>query len=250
MHRIEFQAAYILHTRPYRETSLLIEVFTLDYGRMAVIAKGIRKPKIGNRGLLQPFVPLLVSCVGRGELLVLKEFEMADRIHFIEGQRLISAFYVNELLMRLLHRWDPHPDLFQLYKETLMALEKQHTQETTDFPELHEQIILRTFEKSLLKTLGYALQLVKEFETNDPVCAEKWYLFYPERGPVLVEQVDWEQPKQSNLLYPGKSLLALAGDKLNPEDPSIIRDAKRIMRQALAPHLGGKPLETRRLFIH
>jgi DNA repair protein RecO (recombination protein O) len=242
MLQIETQLAYILHSRPYRETSLLLEIFTKDYGRLGVIAKGVRTPKAKARGLLQPFVPLLVSCGGKGELLLLKTFEAADSVFNLKGRRLFCGFYLNELLMRLLHKEDPHVEVFLSYQETLMHLGKDAT----------EQRALRLFEKALLKSLGYELPLIKEVETGQCVLEEQLYLFDPERGPLKIEgrQQDY-RPHQQNQkangvgVFKGKSLLALDQEQL--EDPQILGDAKRLLRQALALYLGTRPLESRKL---
>lgn len=236
MRQVEFQQAYILHSRPYRETSLLLEFFTREHGRMGAVAKGVRSPKSRARGLLQPFVPLLVTCVGRGELLTLKEFDSAGAMPWLKGRRLVSAFYLNEILMRLLHRWDPNSDLFCEYRNALFALVECS----------QEQEVLRLFEKSLLKAMGYELQLDKEVETGFKIQAESVYTFDPERGPFLVKsEYSEKDPQQSKHLFKGKSLLALSEGKL--DEASVLWDAKRLMRQALAPHLGHKPLESRRL---
>jgi len=242
MHTILTQGAYVLHSRLYRETSLIVEFVTETHGRVSVIAKGVRAPKAKARGLLQPFVPLLISCVGRGELLTLKSFESNGPVLNLQGKRLISGFYMNELLMRLLHKYDPHPVLFNHYQQTLQALEK----------EAQEQPALRAFEKFLLKELGYELQLIKEAETGHLIEEDHWYLFDPERGPLWVDSSQWSTeykntPKKTQGLFKGKSLLALAAGQL--DEPSILGDAKRLLRQALGVHLGVKPLESRKLLI-
>lgn len=239
MHRFELESAYILHTRPYQETSLLLEIFTQNHGRMGVIAKGAKRPKSRARGTLQPFVPLLLSCVGRGELLTLTAFDRATIHHNLSGRRLMSGFYLNELLMRLLHRFDAHSDLFLIYRNTLCELE-------TEKP---EQIILRLFEKRLLKILGYELQLATEVETKLPVEANLYYVFDPLHGP---KQLESSLTKAGNIdkipgLFKGKTLLALQEENL--QDETLLNDIKRLMRLALLPHLGTKPLESRRLFV-
>lgn len=264
MKRYDLQSSYILHTRPYQETSLLLEVFTREHGRFAVIAKGVRRQKNPARAILQPFVPLLLSCAGRGEILSLKSFDTEMPMHILQGRRLISAFYINELLMRVLHRFDPYETLFQTYHESLTALSNSSD----------EQIILRFFEKALLKDLGYELPLMQEAITGAPIQDHHYYFFNPEQGPILVEdddKIDEESmsivggeprgdaegatrlaglrgPRQGvhrQGVYSGKSLLALAANDLR--DPQIQKDAKRLMRQALAAFLGDKPLESRRL---
>jgi len=239
MRRFECQAAYILLLRPYRETSFLCELFTADYGRISVIAKGVRRPKSRGRGLLQPFIPLVISCVGRGELLTLTDFDTLCVAPVLTGRRVISAFYLNELIFRLMYREDPNPELFFCYQQALSELEK-----TTEV-----QIVLRLFEKMLLKTLGYEVQLLKEVETGDPVRPEENYRFDPARGPILVETDNLMVGVKSQDVFKGKSLLALAEGSLEKylEDVAVLSDLKRLMRLALAPHLGNKPLESRKL---
>jgi DNA repair protein RecO (recombination protein O) len=240
MHNIDNQSAYILHSRPYRETSLLLELFTSDYGRVSAVAKGVRAPKAKARGLLQPFVHLLISCGGRGDLLTLKNFESTGPVLSLLGRRLVSGFYLNELLVRLLHKYDPHPDIFLSYQQTLFALEQASCQ----------QIPLRLFEKSLLKGLGYELQLIKEVENGHTVQEDKLYLFDPERGPAEIEaEESYRHHTQKPIkgIFKGKSLLALASDEL--AELSVLNDAKRLLRQALAVHLGTKPIESRKLLL-
>lgn len=253
MHKIELEPAYILHSRPYRETSLLLEIFTSKLGRFSAIAKGVRgvrRPKSSSRALLQPFVPLLVSCVGRGELLILKHFEPVNSPHLLLGRRLISGFYLNELLMRLLQRFDAHEALFHAYVTTLQAL-AQESEEIKEGKNSCEQIILRLFEKALLKAIGYELPLTIEAEGQKPVLPEAWYLFDPERGPLITHisnpnsDISSRKPSLNLKIYAGKSLLALANETI--EDPEVQRDAKFLMREALKLHLGSKPLETRKL---
>ncbi len=235
MRRFECQLAYILHTRPYRETSFLCELFTVDYGRISVVAKGVRRAKSRGRGLLQPFIPLMISCVGRGPLLTLTDFDAVGVAPMLTGRRVVSAFYLNELLFRLIHHEDPNPDLFFCYQAALSELEKT----------MEVQIVLRLFEKSLLKMLGYELQLVKEVGTGKPLNPEEVYRFDPASGPVLVETGDFAIGVKSQDVFKGKSLLALAAGVLN--DIAVLGDLKRLMRLALAPHLGSKPLESRKL---
>jgi DNA repair protein RecO (recombination protein O) len=235
MRRFECQLAYILHTRPYRETSFLCELFTADYGRISVVAKGARRPKSRGRGLLQPFIPLMISCVGRGPLLTLTDFDAVGVAPVLTGRRAVSAFYLNELLFRLIHHEDPNSDLFFCYQNALSELEK-----TTEV-----QIVLRLFEKSLLKTLGYELQLVKEVGTGKPLSPEGDYRFDPASGPVSVEIPHLAMGAKSQDVFKGKSLLALAAGVF--DDVAVLGDLKRLMRLALVPHLGSKPLESRKL---
>lgn len=246
MHRFESQPAFVLHARPYRETSLLLELLTLDYGRIGVVAKGARKA-LKTRGLLQPFVPLLVACTGRTELLTLTGYEQNGVLPLLKGRRLISGFYLNELLMRLLHRSDYDPILFQGYETAVMDLATSK----------NEQSILRAFEKMLLKALGYGLQLSKEVTTGEKINPAGFYLYDPERGPIGVDIVTSNIHKNNmglnvgSYLYSGKSLLALSEENLDEStilgDAKILGEMKRLVRQALMPHLGGRPIESRKL---
>jgi DNA repair protein RecO (recombination protein O) len=237
MHRFDSQPAYILHTWAYRETSLLLEVFTKEHGRLGVLAKGVRKPKSRARGLLQPFVPLLMGASGRGDLLALKDYESFGALPYLTGRRLISAFYLNELMMRLLQRFDPNPDLFLGYTTAITALadEKQSIEP-----------ILRIFEKILLKTLGYELQLLKEVKTGEAVEPQKLYRYEPEQGPVWVDVSNaCEALYPERWLYQGSSLLALAAEELT--EGTVLREVKRLMREALLLYLGNRPIESRKL---
>ena len=228
---MNFHSGYVLHARPYQETSLLLELFTLEQGRISAIAKGAKRPKSKARGLLQPFSPLLLLCVGRGELLTLTQVDAARVPYPLRGRRLISAFYVNELLVRLLNRWDTHPALFLNYQETLSQLAIGACEQKT----------LRLFEKNLLQALGYGLPLLTRIKI-DP---EQYYFFDPEQGPIHAENHRLSVNNIHHRSFKGSSLLNLEQDIL--EDPRTLLDAKNILRQALSVRLGAKPLESRRL---
>lgn len=233
MLRIELQPAFILHGRPYQETSLLLEIFSEKVGRFCVIAKGARRPKSRARGLLQPFVPLLISCRGRGELLTLTGYEAYENALFLQGRSLIFAFYLNELLMRLMIRFDPHPELFHFYKASLNNLILSETGSEDN------QITLRLFEKALLKEMGYEVHLTQEMD-GAVIEPDKFYHFNPEKG---FSQATDEFLSES--LFKGEHLLAFAKDQLKNGEELLT--AKRLMRRAISVHLGGRPLESRRL---
>jgi DNA repair protein RecO (recombination protein O) len=235
MLRFDSQPAYILHARPYQETSLLLDIFTRDFGRLSAIAKGAKRPKSRGRGLLQPFVPLVMSCAGKGELLTVKDFDAVAAPIFLKGQRLVFAFYLNELLIRLLHRADAHHELFQVYTNCLHKLKDCLDEELAQEP-------LRLFEKSLLKELGYELHLSHEVDTLQPLDPEEHYLFDPETGPALIQDLEMLGHKA---VFKGSSLLAIAKELLT--EKSVLQDARRLMRLALSSHLGNRPLESRRL---
>lgn len=227
---ISLQPAFVLHRRVYRETSLIVELFTQDYGRIAAVARGVRKARSRTASLLQPFVPLFISCYGKGELLTLTQIE-ADGISGLLNKNLRCGFYLNELLMRLLPKSDPHAQLFTIYKQTVAALRQQGEQ-------LDERV-LRLFEKKLLVEIGYGLPLRQENKFND----EQHYLFDLERG-------FFPCPLGSTLKAPtifrGKTLNAMLNE--NFDDHSMLQEIKRLMRFILSLLLGDKPLQSRRLF--
>lgn len=225
----QLQPGYILHQRPYRDTSLLLEVFTRDHGRLGLVARGARGPRARSRGLLQPFQPLLLSWAGRGELGTLAGVEAAGTARRLPGAVLYSAFYLNELLLRLLQRLDPHPELYAAYGQALAAL-----------PDATERG-LRLFEKMLLNELGYGLLLDHEAHGGAPVEPQAWYAYELESGPLRVEE-----HSPDRLLLAGSSLLSLAADEL--QDAQSLADAKRLMRAALSLYLGERELKTREVF--
>lgn len=229
--RITLQPAYILHARPYRDTSALLEVFTREYGRLGLVARGARGAKSKLRGVLQPFRPVLLSWLGRGDLGTLTDAEAHGTSLTLGGRALLSGYYLNELVQRLTHRHDPHPVLFDAYQETLPCL--------NDEPQMER--VLRLFEKRLLQELGYGLVLDHDVESGAPLAAEAVYHYHLERGPVLTRT---EAPR--GLLLHGSSLLSLAQDELH--DESSLRECKRLMRAVLALYLGDKPLMSRELF--
>lgn len=232
-HGIQLQPAYILHQREYRDTSLLLEVFTREHGRLGLVARGARAPKSRIRGLLQPFQPLLLSWSGRGELGTLSGVEAAVESGAaaprLSGATLYSGFYLNELLMRLLPRNDPHPELFAVYGQALRGLQAE------------PQRPLRLFEKHLLESLGYGLLLDHEADSGEPVSAEAEYVYALESGPLRSDAAAARGLKLS-----GRSLLSLAAEDLS--DAQSLADSKRLMRAALDLYLGGRELKTREVF--
>jgi DNA repair protein RecO (recombination protein O) len=212
----------------------LLEVLTAEYGRLSLVARGARrKARGGGSGsaLLQPFIPLLLSFSGRAELKSLTAKEAAGKLHELRGERLFSAMYVNELLVRLLHRHDPHPQLFAAYTEALQALARDDVVDTT----------LRHFEFKLLDELGYSFDLALDADSGERVQAHLWYHYIPDLG--LVAKVDAADP--SRPAYAGADLIAMAGGQFGG---SVRVTAKRLLRQALAGHLGDAPLRSRELF--
>lgn len=233
-HTVLLQSAYVLHARAYRDTSLLLEFFTPEYGRVSAVAKGARSTRSRFKGLLQPFVPLLISWYGKHELMSLTVAEPNGLLGGLTGDTLLCGMYLNELLMYLLHRYDAHPALFQSYQQTLLALQKN-----TD----SQQKILRRFEKSLLMELGYALRLDHVANTGAIIEPEQFYYFDPVQGLLACNDLT----SNTRAVFHGESLLALHKDELNQD--SYLRDAKRLLRMALGQLLSGKTIRTRELIL-
>ena len=229
MTRVELQPAQVLHQRPYRETSLIVEVFGRDTGRVSILAKGARRPRSRERGVLQPFRPLLLSWSARRELALLTGAEVDGFVRPLAGESLYSGLYMNELLMRLLHRHDPHPELYQRYAQTLEALRRGEP----------AAAVLRVFEKHLLDAIGYGLVLDREVETDAPLEAERVYRYQTERGPVA-------SGSGPGIPVAGATLLGLAREEL--ASAQSLSEARRLMRDVIRHHLGDKPLATRELF--
>lgn len=228
--RVQLQPAYILHQRAYRDTSLLLELFTAEQGRISLVARGVRRRARGGSAasLLQAFTPLLVSFSGRQELKTLTHVEVAASAPTLRGEFLYSAMYLNELLMRLLHRHDPLPRLFADYSEALRQLHEGRALDT----------VLRGFELGLLDELGYSFSLGVEGRNGTPLEPDRQYVLDPEHG--LAEALPGAAP-----VHPGADLLAINRGDFSG---SAARTAKRLLREALAVHLGPEPLRSRELF--
>jgi len=225
------QPAFVLHRHHYGESSLLLEIFTRDFGRLGVIAKGARRATSEYRSILNPFQPLLVNWAGKGDLATLTRAEAESQAYVLAGKRLFCGFYINELILRLLHRHDPHERLFIIYKTALCGLQEDAACEA----------VLRIFEKRLLAELGYGLVLDYEIECRAPIVPGAAYLYILNRGPVILRDAGTHGVKLR-----GASLLALANETLT--DSLVLQETKALLRAALAQYMGGKPLKTRQLF--
>ena len=232
--RIDEQRAFVLHLYPYSETSLVVDVFSRDYGRLALLARGARRPRSAMRGLLMAFQPLELGWFGTGEVKTLAKAEWIGGMPLLGGRCLLLGYYLNELLVKMLPREDPHGALFDAYSAALHALANGGA----DAPEL------RRFEKTLLKELGYGVTLDREAVTGDKIIAQAQYAFQVERGPV--RKVGADDTANMNVLR-GKTLLDMVADDYT--DPQTRLESKVLMRQLIAHHLGGKPLQSRRVFM-
>ncbi len=231
--RVDRAAAFVLHAHPYSETSLLVEAFTRPHGRLPLLAKGARRPGSGLRSVLVTFQPLTASWSGRGEVRTLVRSEWQGGQPLLRGEALLCGFYLNELLLRLLPREDPHERLFDHYAAALAGLA------TAPGP----APILRAFERRLLQELGYALALEHDAETGAPLDPERLYRYEPERGAVPVGP---GADAGAGLIVPGRALLDIARDDYAA--PATAQAAKQLMRIALNQRLDRRPLHSRAIF--
>ncbi len=235
--RVSLQPSYVLHTRPYRDSSLLVELFSREHGRVSLVAKGAR-PAGGRRSrggsqaaLLQPFTPLYCSWSGRSSLHTSTGCEPRGLSVPLRGQKIYCGLYVNELMSRLLHHEDAHPELFDYYEQVLVELGDSESFEW----------VLRQFEFRLLEELGYGFDLQSDGLNGSEVQAGRWYAYHGEYGLVQAAADSASDIPR----FAGEELLKIASGKL---DDDSRRCAKRLMRAALAVQLGEKPLKSRELF--
>jgi len=229
------EPAFVLHSYPFRETSLILDVFSRQYGRLAIVARGARRPKSSLRGVLMNFQPLLLSWFGKGEVRTLHSAEWQGGQPYLQGTALMCGFYLNELLLNLLARDDPHEQLFDYYRATLHRLAHETDHAAT----------LRCFEKHLLQELGYALALDREAGSDKAIQPELCYRYAVERGPLPDDSGPDDGEVQTGLPVLGKTLLDMAADDY--ADPVSAQQSKQLMRILLNHHLGGKILHTREL---
>jgi DNA repair protein RecO (recombination protein O) len=226
---LDQQPAYVLHARPYRETSLLLECLTRDHGRLGVVARGVRRERARlQRAHLEPFQPLALDLLLRGELATLRGAEPAGAPRRLTGDAGLAGLYLNELVVRLTGRQDPLPDLFEAYARTLPRLAGSEA--------LAWQ--LRRFERDLLTAIGYALQLETEADSGEPLAPEDSYRYQVEHGPVAC-------PVGAPRAIRGADLLALAADQC--PDAAGLAALRRLMREVIRFHLGGGELHAWRV---
>lgn len=238
----EEDRSFVLHTYPYRETSLIVESFTANHGRVVFVAKGAKRPNGAMRGTLHPFQPLTLRWFGKAEMKTLKSVEQIRIFPQLSGAALLSAFYVNELTLKLTQREDPHQGLFEAYVHAIEALGNL-MQVSADVSPI--AAILRRFEVTLLDELGYAMQLTEEADTHVPIEPDLSYCYILERGPLSQSRASRESSPDNNLQLSGKTLLDMSrGDY---SDPLTQLQAKQLMRKMINHLLGDKILHTRTL---
>jgi DNA repair protein RecO (recombination protein O) len=232
--RRDDQAAFVLHTYAYRETSVIAEMFTEVAGRVALVARGARRPRSELRGVLQAFQPLVVAWAGTSELKTLVKAEWRGGLPLPGGAALLCEFYLNELLLKLLPREDPHPSLWHDYASALDQL-------TADARPVAQAATLRRFEVRLLAELGYALPLTHDVDTGMPVDAAKRYHYAFDRGPQLAVA----EPRAGGPVVRGATLIALATQSY--PDAAVAGEAKRLMRSVLDHYLDERRIFSRRV---
>ncbi len=237
--RVSLQAAYVLHQRPFQDSGILLEVFSAEHGRLGLIAKGVRKKRGRWQSELQPFVPLLLSWTGRGELPVVTGVELYGELLSLSGKYLLSAFYINELMMHLLHRHDPYPGLFQNYHSVLIQLARLSLQSNAESQQLER--VLRLFEKKLLEEVGYGVVWDCDSETGEVIQPGQQYVYKQGTGVVSLQDDNEEN------IYQGRSLLALQAGQL--QDAESLRDAKRLLRTIIDQMLDGRELKSRKMIL-
>ena len=229
--RVQLQPGYILHHRPFRDTSQILDIVTRDHGKVAVVARGSRGAKSRLGGVLRPFLPLRVSWVAKSDLGTLTGAEAAGPPAGVVGDAMLSAYYVNELLLHFLHRYDPQPEIFALYEQVLNALVQTENVAAS----------LRSFEIEFLSLLGYAVNLEHEYGGQESLNADRHYQFQMEQGAVPVER------SEGPLIFAGSTLTAIAEQRF--DEPEVLRAANRLLREIISFHLGGKELKSRKVLM-
>ena len=231
MRRVQEEPAFILHHRPFRDTSQILDVLSRDHGKLALVARGSRAAKSRLRGVLRPFLPLAMSWVQRSDLGTLTGAELLGAPLRLTGDALLSGYYVNELLLHFLHRHDPQPQIFSIYEGAIRALAAAGDVAPC----------LRHFEVELLRQLGYALNLDHEAGSDVPLQKERHYEYRFEQGPVRVSR------SEGPLVFDGGQLAGIAEQRF--DEPDVLRAANRLLREVVGFHLDGKELKSRKVLV-
>jgi len=230
--RVQQQAAYILHHRPFRDTSQILDLLSRDHGKLSVVARGSRGARSRLKGILRPFMPLSASWVIKSDLGTLTGAEVSAAPLRLSGNALLSGYYVNELILHFLHRHDPQPEIFDAYDHTIRALAAAGDDIA---------VCLRQFEIELLRQIGYALNLDHEYGSNKVLEPKQHYEYRPEQGPVAVSRNEGPQ------VFSGEVLIAVGEQQFH--DATVLRSANRLLRDVIAFHLGGKELKSRKVLL-
>jgi len=229
--RVQQQPAFVLHHRPFRDTSQLLDVISREHGKITLVARGSRSAKSKLRGVLRPFQALRLSWFVRSDLGTLTGAEIDSAPLSLGGDALLSAYYVNELVLNFLHRHDPQPEIFDVYSQTITAL--AHSEELA--------ANLRVFEMELLRLLGYALNLDYDANLHEPIEEGRFYDYRVDQGPVSVSR------SEGAMVFAGASLRGIAESRF--DDPAVLRDAGRLLREVIRHHLDGRELKSRKVLL-
>ncbi len=229
--KVELTPCYILHRRDYSESSLILEIFSREYGRINLVAKGAKRNKKRQGISHNLYQKYQISWVSKSELGTLTDIELHSSPESLKPASMMAGFYMNEILLRLLHKHEPHPEIFDSYDASISSLKN----------EMSEQIVLRYYEKTLLQSLGYGVIFDREVETGDILNAENNYYYKLNLGP----SIDFNKD-DTGISVSGKTLLELDSESLN--DTKNINEAKLLLRAILNQHLGDKPLASRELY--
>lgn len=227
--KVDGEDAFVLHSYPFRETSLIVEVFSRHHGRVALLARGARRPRSVLRGVLMAFQPLELAWAGKGEVMTLVRAEWRGGQPLLSGEALFCGYYINELLLNLLPREDAHEVLFDRFADALLALSRQVDEAT-----------LRAFEAALLRELGYGPTLAHD-AAGAPIDPRALYRYEIERGPVVVAG-----DSADAAAIAGQTLLDIAAGDFG--DAQTLVQSKRLMRMLINHHLAGRPLNSRDIF--
>lgn len=230
--RAEQEPGFVLHAYPYKETSLIVEAFTRRFGRVALLARGARRPRSALRGMLLAFHPLRLSWSASAELGTLGGAEWSGGLRSLEGVALMCGFYLNELLLRMLPRDDAHEQLYDAYAASLGRLSRGES----------HALVLRTFERRLLAELGYALVLDRDAASGAPIDPARRYIYEGDRGPVAVNGA-----LASETTFSGRTLLDISQDDYARSETRD--EARTLMRTLISQRLGGQTLHTRAVLL-
>jgi DNA repair protein RecO (recombination protein O) len=229
--RIQQHPAFILHHRPFRDSSQILDIISREHGKLSLVARGSRGGKSRLRGILRPFMPLSLSWFLKSDLGTLTGAEVNGAPLSLSGDALLSGFYVNELLLHFLHRHDPQPDIFDLYARAIQSLAATES----------IAACLRHFEIELLRQIGYALNFDHESVSQQALQADQNYEYRVDQGPVAVNKTE------GPLVFSGTMLGAIGAQEF--DDSDTLRAASRLMREVISFHLGGKELKSRKVLI-
>jgi DNA repair protein RecO (recombination protein O) len=230
-HRVQQQPAYILHHRPFRDTSQLLDIISRDHGKLALVARGSRSAKSRLRGILRPFQALRLSWYIRSDLGTLTGAEIDAAPLSPAGDALLAGYYLNELILNFLHRHDAQPEIFDAYAGAITALAATDNIAPT----------LRVFEIELLRLLGYAIDVGHDANTHESVDETGFYEYRSDQGPVRVSR------HEGPMVFPGRHLLGIAEGRF--DDAEVLQAAGRLLREVIRYHLDGKELKTRKVLL-